>query len=103
MPECGSCGTPVVLSLQGGNLHEVETEGWREHVCPPANGTVMECVCGGIVLLDPDGTRRDYPSGKPHAMHVRTHSRTGNPQDHSAERKALAVEHERRKPRGLDL
>lgn len=104
MPECGNCGTNVVLSLQGGNLHEVETGGWREHVCPPGNGTLMECACGAIVLLDVDGARRDYPSGKPHVMHVRTHAPAGSPQDHVAERKGLAAEHERRtKPRGLDL
>lgn len=66
---CTTCDAPVIFDRKRRVTIDVH-EAWRLHVCPPpAPARLLECTCGYVVAIAPDGTKKHWPSGLRHGKH----------------------------------
>lgn len=96
---CSTCGVQTARTLIDGLLLTVDVATYREHSCvalrlstawdAPPDRAMFECHCGGSVVIDQEGVRRDWPALTPHKPHSAPTLRTA-PQTHASERKVAA-------------
>lgn len=103
---CSTCGVKTARTLVDGMLLTVDVASYREHACvslglstawdAPADRAMFECLCGGCVVIDKEGVRRDWPALTAHKPHSAPKVKSA-PQSHASERKVAA------RARGIEL